>query len=191
METPIQIAFKNLDRSESLERHIRERAEKLKRFHHNIISCRVVVDSPHRSTGNAKPPLGITLEVDIPGKSLVAKNGKDVYETKESAVPLVNRVFEAMERQLAEYADIRSQQVKSHENDIDLGRISRLFPEQNYGFIEARGTTDLYFTRNAVVDGSFDELKVGEMVRLTRATEDGPMGPQASSVRRMAGERTG
>jgi len=191
METPIQISFKNLDRSESLETHIRERAEKLKRFHHKVIACRVVVDVPHRSTNGARPPIGIKLEVDIPGKSLVAKNGKDVYDSKDGGVALVNRVFETMERQLGEHADIRSQQVKNHESAGDMGTISRLFPDQSYGFIEAMGTPDLYFTRHVVVDGSFDDLKVGEMVRLTRAAVEGPMGPQASSVKRMAGERTG
>ncbi|WP_137390872.1 HPF/RaiA family ribosome-associated protein [Rhodoligotrophos defluvii] len=188
METPIQIAFKNLDTSEFLERHIRERASKLERFHHNITACRVVVDAPHRSSGSGKPPLGITVEVEVPGRTLVAKNGKDTYDGKDGGTALVNRVFEAMERQLGEHADIRSQQVKTHEAAADTGTVVRLFPEQNYGFIEVVGSPDLYFTRNAVVGGSFDDLKVGTMVQVTRATTEGPWGPQASSVRRLSGE---
>lgn len=191
METPIQITFKNLDNSESLENHIRERAAKLKRFHQNIISCRIVVDVPHRSAGVVRPPLGLTLDVEIPGKSLVAKNGKDSHDSRDGGTAMVNRVFETMERQLGEHANIRSQQVKTHEGGSDMGTIVRLFPDQSYGFIEAMGTPDLYFTRNVVVDGSFDELKVGEMVRMTRSSDEGPMGPQASSVRRMAGDRSG
>lgn len=191
METPLQIAFKNLDSSEALESHIRERASKLKRFHPNITSCRVVVDVPHRSSGAGRPPLGVSIEVEVPGKTLVAKNGKDVYDTKDGGTALVNRVFETMERQLGEHAAIRGQQVKVHDGAGDTGKIVRLFPDQNYGFIEALGGPDLYFTRNAVVDGSFDELAVGMMVRLTRATTEGPWGPQASSVRRLSGDRTG
>ena len=61
--------------------------------------------------------------------------------------------------------------------------VVRLFPEQNYGFIEMDNSPELYFTRNAVDGGDFAELKVGMMVQVTRATEEGPMGPQASSVR--------
>ncbi|WP_342644179.1 HPF/RaiA family ribosome-associated protein [Rhodoligotrophos ferricapiens] len=188
METPIQIAFKNLDTSQFLEKHIRERASKLERFHGNITACRVVVDAPHRSTGTGKPALGLTVEVEVPGRTLVAKNGKDNYDGRDGGTALVNRVFEAMERQLSEHADIRSQQVKSHESAGDTGKVVRLFPEQNYGFVEVIGSPDLYFTRNSVVDGSFDELKVGMMVRVTRATTEGPWGPQASSVRRLSGE---
>jgi len=191
METPIQITFKNLDSSAALEDHIRERAGKLKRFHSNITSCHVVVDVPHRAAATTRPPLGVTLDVEIPGRTLVAKSGKDGHDAKGGTVAMVNRVFEAMERQLGEHADIRSQQVKTHEGAGDTGTIIRLFPDQSYGFIEALGSPDLYFTRNAVVDGSFDDLQVGMMVRLTRASMEGPMGPQASSVRRMAGERTG
>jgi hypothetical protein len=42
-----------------------------------------------------------------------------------------------------------------------------------------------------VTDGSFDELKVGTMVQVTTATGEGPMGPQASSVEILGGERRG
>ena len=191
MDTPIRIAFKNLDSSEFLENHIRDRASKLERFHHKIISCRVVLDVPHRAAGNGKPPIGVSIEVEIPGRALIAKSGDGVYSSKDGGVAVVNQTFEAIERQLTEHGDIRSQQVKTHEAAGDTGKVARLFPDQNYGFIEAMDSTDLYFTRNAVIDNAFDDLKVGMMVRLTRATTEGPMGPQASSVRRLAGEQVG
>jgi hypothetical protein len=68
--------------------------------------------------------------------------------------------------------------------------VVRLFPRQNYGFVEIDGSPELYFTRNAVVGGDFDELAVGMMVQVTRATDEGPMGPQASSVRLLDRSRT-
>ncbi|MGF7158915.1 cold shock CspA family protein [Rhodoligotrophos appendicifer] len=136
--------------------------------------------------------MGLSLEVEVPGRTLVAKSGDGIYDTKEGSITtVVNKVFEAMERQLNEVSDIRSQQVKTHEGAGDTGKVARLFPEQNYGFIEALNSPDLYFTRNAVIDDAFDDLKVGMMVRLTRATTEGPMGPQASSVRRLSGEQVG
>ena len=42
---------------------------------------------------------------------------------------------------------------------------------------------ELYFTRNAVVGDAFDDLEVGMVVHVTRATTEGPLGPQASSVK--------
>lgn len=70
------------------------------------------------------------------------------------------------------------------------GMVVRLFPDQNYGFVELDNSTELYFTRNAVAGGSFDELSVGMMVIVTPATDEGPMGPQASSVRLFDKSRT-
>jgi hypothetical protein len=34
-----------------------------------------------------------------------------------------------------------------------------------------------------VAGGEFEDLEIGMLVQVTRATEDGPMGPQARSVR--------
>jgi cold shock CspA family protein len=61
--------------------------------------------------------------------------------------------------------------------------VVRLFSEQNYGFIQLDNSPELYFTRNAVVGGDFDELRIGMMVHVTPATNEAPMKPQASSVR--------
>ena len=68
--------------------------------------------------------------------------------------------------------------------------VVRLYPDQNYGFIEVDNSPELYFTRNAVVGADYDELKVGMMVQVTPATSEGPMGPQASSVRLLDRNRT-
>ena len=40
MDTPLEIAFHNMDSSDGLEARIRERAAKQERFHNHITSCR-------------------------------------------------------------------------------------------------------------------------------------------------------
>jgi cold shock CspA family protein len=55
----------------------------------------------------------------------------------------------------------------------------------------AGGGPELYFTRKAVIGGSFEDLKVGTMVQVTQATGEGPMGPQASSVEMLGAEQRG
>lgn len=184
MERPLQIAFKDTESSEFLEGLIRERVERLNRFHPRIIGCRVVVYVPHRSAESGKLPLGVSVEVDIPGRSpIIAKAEEERRDAKGDNTVVVNRVFEAVQRQLESVNAIQAGEVKQHGAAMDTGNVVRLFPEQNYGFIEVRGAPDLYFTRNAVVDGSFDDIVVGTIVQFTRATTEGPMGPQASSVR--------
>jgi cold shock CspA family protein/ribosome-associated translation inhibitor RaiA len=184
MERPLQIAFKNMATSEFLETLIRERVERLQRFHPNIIGARVVVEVPYRAAEGAKTPLGIAVEIDVPGhKPIVAKGEQDRRETKGDKSAVVNRVFEAVERQLEQTAAIMNREVKNHGSAGDTGVIVRIFPEQNYGFVEVKDSPDLYFTREVVASGAFDALKIGTVVHVIRAVAEGPMGPQASSIK--------
>lgn len=191
MDTPLQIAFKDMESSEFLENLIRERVGRLERFHHHIVSCRVVVYIPHRSPETGKPPIALTVEVEVPGRNtIVAKGAEDRREMKNDHTAVINRVFDAVQRQLEDTAEIRRREVKAHGAEGETGMVVRLFPQQNYGFVEVKGSPDLYFTRNAVTGGTFDDLKVGTMVHVTRATGEGPMGPQASSVKLLGASRT-
>ncbi|MFA5898397.1 MAG: HPF/RaiA family ribosome-associated protein [Hyphomicrobium sp.] len=191
MERALQIAFKNVESSDSLDALIRERVERLQRFHPNITGARVVVEIPHRSPEGAKPPLGIAVEIDIPGRGpVVAKGEEERRAVKGDHTPIVNRVFEAAERQLEQIAAIRKGEVKLHGSAGDTGVVVRMFPDQHYGFIEVKDSPDLYFTREVCGNGSFEDIKVGALVHVTRAPAEGPMGPQASSVKLMGGTRS-
>ena len=190
MEKPLQIAFKDLDSSAYLEGLIRERVSRLERFHNRIVGCRVVVEIPHRSPRSAKQPIGVAVEVEVPGRNtIVAKDEENRHDTKNDQTAVINRVFDAVQRQLEDAADIQRGDVKVHEGTGETGLVVRLFPDQNYGFIEVKGSPDLYFTRNVVTGGDFEDIAIGTMVEITRATGDGPMGPQASSVRLLNARR--
>lgn len=190
MEKPLQIAFKDLDSSAYLEGLIRERVGRLERFHNRIVGCRVVVEIPHRSPRSAKQPIGVAVEVEVPGRNtIVAKDEENRHDTKNDQTAVINRVFDAVQRQLEDTADIQRGDVKAHEGTGETGLVVRLFPDQNYGFIEVKGSPDLYFTRNVVTGGDFEDIAIGTMVEITRATGDGPMGPQASSVRLLNARR--
>jgi len=80
-------------------------------------------------------------------------------------------------------ADKQEQTVNRTEVSPHSGMVVRLFPEQDYGFVEVDNSSELYFTRNAVVGGNFDELDVGMVVHVTPAMAEGPMGPQAYAVK--------
>jgi len=53
-ENPLQITFRDIERSDALETHIREKAEKLETFFEPIMSCRVVVEMPHQHKNQGK-----------------------------------------------------------------------------------------------------------------------------------------
>src|SRR6478609_2485535 len=162
MERALQIAFKNMDSSEFVEALIRDRVERLQRFHSNITGARVVVEVPHRSPEGAKPPVGIRVEIEVPGhNTIIAKGEQDRREMKGDASAIINRVFEAAERQLEQIAAIRNGVVKHHGSTGDTGVVVRIFPEQNYGFVEVKDSPDLYFTRDVVAADGFDAIRIG------------------------------
>jgi cold shock CspA family protein/ribosome-associated translation inhibitor RaiA len=185
MERPLQIVFKDTESSEFIEARVRDRTERLERFNAHVIGARVVIEVPHKSPGSGKVPLGVAVEVEVPGRVLVARGEEDMHELKGDRTSIINRVFDAMERQLEDDSQVRRRDVKEHAASGEVGRIVRLFPDQNYGFIEVAGSPDLYFTTNALQNVGFEQLEVGGEVFVTRATTEGPMGPQASSVRRV------
>lgn len=184
MQRELQIAFKGLDSSPALESLIRERASRLEKQYPRLVGCRVVVEIPHRGSQSAKVPIAVSVEAEVPGRpTIVGKDQTERREAKEDYTAALNNAFQAVERQLDKLADIRNQDVKPHAADGRSGMVVRLFPEQDYGFIEADGSPELHFTRSAVAGNAFDELTVGMIVQVTPATDEGPMGPQASAVR--------
>ncbi|HET6389795.1 HPF/RaiA family ribosome-associated protein [Hyphomicrobium sp.] len=185
MERQLQITFRGMATSPALEALIVERVGKLEKLYPRLTGCRVVVEVPHRKSESAKVPIAISVEADVPGRPhpIIGKDEEERREAKEDHTAALNNAFEAVERQLDKISNMRSREVTAHAADGQSGMVVRIFPDQNYGFIEVDNSPELYFTSNAVVGGEFQELKVGTMVQVTRATDEGPMGPQASSVR--------
>ena len=149
-----------------------------------MIGCRVVIEVPHRGAETAKVQIAVSVEADIPGRGpIVGKDEEGRHEAKGDHAAPLNKAFDAVERQLEKIGDLQNEQeAKQHEDAGQTGMVVRLFPQQSYGFVELDNSPELYFTRNAFV-GDFDGLEVGMMVHVTRSTEEGSMGPQASSVR--------
>ncbi len=181
METPPQITFKNLSTSDALEQHIRKRIDRLERRHRGLIGCRVVIEEPHKSGAHHNDPLSLAVEVDVPGSRLVAKGGVEARDSEDFATA-VNRVFEVMERQIEDHTRKQRDVSRTAENVKETGRITRVFPDQRYGFVEIAGGPELYFTENTVDGIAYNDLAPGTMVVVVRADMDGPMGPQASLV---------
>lgn len=183
MDVPMEITFHNMPHSDALEALIEKRVGRLGRYHGHIIGCRVVVEVPHRSAASAKHPLGIAVEVEVPGRPLiVAREEEERHDAKGDQNAAVTRAFEQVERRLEEDSRIRRDEVKAHPGESQGGMVVRLFPDQNYGFVEVKDSPDLYFARDVVEGDGFDSLEVGSAVRVDVADAEGPMGPQASRV---------
>ncbi len=178
MQIPLQITFRHMDPSPALDARIRERAGELEQYHPNLTSCHVVVelDHHHHHQGNL---YHVRVDLTLPGYKLVAGRESPKHQAYEDAYVAVRDAFDSLRRQLEDVARRERHEVKYH--DIPHhGRINELAPAENYGRITSADGHDLYFHRNSLLDGDFEQLAVGMEVRFTE--EMGEQGPQASSV---------
>lgn len=180
MPFPLQIAFEGgLPPSDALRARIEREARKLERFHDGIISCRVaVIGRPGRRRHGDL--YAVHLQISTPGDGdVVIDRNPPADHAHEDAFVTVRDAFDAARRRLQDRRRRVQGQVKHHESPPQ-GRIVRLFPDEGYGFIESGDGREIYFHRNAVVNGGFERLAVGTAVRFAEA--EGDKGPQASTV---------
>lgn len=197
MRLPVQITFRNVESSDAIEEWIRAEADKLETFYDRILSCRVTVELPHRHHKLGKQ-YQLRIELGLPGGKLVINRRPDLgsgarqmgkaelnkqleVETPHKILRLaINDAFKAAGRRLEDYARRRRGAVKSHE-PLPEGRISRVFPEERYGFLTTPDGREIYFHEDSVLNRGFRGLKVGAAV--TFVEEQGEKGAQASTVR--------
>jgi ribosomal subunit interface protein len=178
MKLPLEIVFRNLDPSAAVEAKIRERAEKLETFYQDIMRCQVVVEADHKHhhKGNL---YHVRIDLTVPDAELVASREPEEHHAHEDVYVAIRDAFDAIRRQLEDYARRRRGKVKAHETPPH-GRIIELMPEQGYGRIETADGTRVYFHRNSVIDADFNRLEIGDEVHFSE--EMGESGLQASTV---------
>jgi ribosomal subunit interface protein len=185
---PVQLTFRNLERTQALEDSVRGHAEKLELFHDRIIGCHVLIEQQHRHHHRGNH-FHVRVEVTVPGAELVASRDPDEHHAHTDAYVAIRDAFDSMRRQLEDFARRRDGRVKAH-RPPPHGRVVELYPEQGYGRIETPDGRLVYFHRNSVADGDFDRLQTGTEVRFSE--EAGERGPQAAAVhplgRHQAGE---
>lgn len=180
MQVPLQITFRNMERSEAVEAEIMKRVDKLGRHYPDIVSCRVVVEAPlppDQKGGLFK----VRVDITCPETKLEVNRDPDArHEAHKDAYVALRDAFLAAERQLEEHSCRRRRKVKTHEQ-VPYGRITYLAPMEDYGKITTPDDREIYFHRNSVLNADFDALTIGMAVDFRE--ERGDQGPQASSVK--------
>jgi cold shock CspA family protein len=203
MVNPLQITFRNMPRSAAIEESIREKAEKLESYSDRILGCHVVVEAPHRHHHKGKAYL-VRIDLTVPGGELVINRarkrlnpaklrdpelaGQDFAESHEPSkhaahedlYVTIRDAFDSAARKLQDYARKRRGHVKVHE-PAAMARVSKIFAEQDYGFLQTPDGREIYFHRNSVLPPGFDRLEQGTAVQF--AEDAGEKGPQATTVR--------
>ena len=178
MQLPLQVTFRDMPHSDSVEAKIRERADKLDKFYSSIMSCRVVIEAPHTRHHQGKR-YHVRIDLTVPNGELVVSKDQHADRTHENVYVALRDAFDAAQRQLKNYARKQRHNVKTHEV-APHGKVTEVFPYMDYGLIHTRDGREVYFHRNSVLNGGFDNLELGTPVRF--AEEKGDEGPQASTV---------
>ncbi len=183
MQTPLEISFKQVEPSDDIKALVAEKARHLEKFYDKIISCRVYIRAPHKGqrTGNL---FEVIIEVAVPGDELVARCHQTDVPQHQHLPVAVRHAFDAMEVELKRWkAQIRGD-VKAHDGPLQ-GKVVEIHHDRDFGQIMATDNRLIYFHRNSVIDGSFDELEPRDAVELVVQTDESEIGPQASTVRRI------
>lgn len=181
MQTPIEIAFKHVEPNDDIKALVTEKAEQLETFYDGITSCHVYIRAPHRSqrTGNLYE---VTIEVRVPGDELVVRHNQNDAAEHEHLAVAVRDAFASMATELKRWKDQIKRDVKAHDGPLQ-GKVVEIHHDKDFGQIIATDNRLIYFHRNSVIDGGFDDLQPRDTVELVVQTDESEIGPQASTVR--------
>lgn len=174
----VQVSFHHVPPSDAVDQLIREKAAWLERFFPKIMSCRVTLEAARQGHGKGNV-YQVRVDVTVPGAEIVAGRDPAGRNPHEDAYTAVRDAFDTMRRLLQDHARKQRGEVKTHVSPPH-GRVARFFPQQGYGFIETPDGRDIYFHQNAVLNGGFQRLEVGDEVRFEE--EEGEEGTQATTV---------
>lgn len=103
---PLQITFRNVPPSRTIERLVREKTRKLERSCDRIVKCHITLESQHQ--GHGKGSLyDVRLDIHIPGKTFAVTSAQREHRESELLTAAIRDAFDAAERQLRDHMAAR------------------------------------------------------------------------------------
>ena len=181
MQVPVEISYRNVDKTDEIESLVQEKINKLQKFCSQMTSCRVAIEKAHDHPSSGSP-YRVRLDITVPpGHELaVVENPGEGNQYKELQT-VIRDAFEAARRQVVELNEKQQDQVKHHPQQETAAVVTKLFKEQGYGFIKTLDTgREIYFHQNSVLHNDFERIEIGTGVQFSETL--GEMGPQATTV---------
>jgi cold shock CspA family protein len=180
MQTPIEIDFQGITGSPEIQDGIARRVADLEQRYGRVTACRVVLKGPgghHRTSGLSE----VNIRLALPnGREVNVARTAQADERHSDLTFALNDAFRRARRRLQGHTRTMQGQVKQHESQ-PIGKVVRIDPSGEFGFLECSEGREIYFHQNSVLDGGFSRLAIGS--RVAFAEEMGEKGPQASTVR--------
>ncbi len=180
MQVPLEITFRNAERSDPVEAVIRERVDKLSQYFDRIISCRVALEVPNRTPGYDVLNHRVSIEISVPGEELVVSREPTEHEDFNDIFVTIRNAFDAAEQQLKSYSG-QLREFRKPRDEATHAIVNKIFPADGYGFLLTPDEREIYFHENSVSHPGFSKLTQGDTVRFVESMGD--EGPQASLVK--------
>jgi len=178
MRVPMQLQFRGLEPSDFISNSVWDHVEKLEGFYDRMTSCSVTVSAPHHHKHLGKI-YQVKVHIYLPGGEIWASTEGEHNQAHEDVYVCIRDAFQMARRRLEDFIRKQRVMVKSKPN-FEKGKVVRLFPNEDCGFISTFDEREIYFHRHAVANGHFDELRIGDRVRFSE--ELGEKGPQVTSM---------
>ncbi len=166
METRVQIDFQGMDPVPAIYDEIAEHVAELERFG-RITACRVVVKGPgqHHHTGGLYE---INVHLALPNARDVSVARTAQNDERHADIHFaLNKAFKRARRQLQDRVRRLQRQTKHHEG-APTGRVVRIDPSGEFGFIETADGNEIYFHKNSVLNDAFSRLNSAPRLRMSR-----------------------
>jgi ribosomal subunit interface protein len=158
MKLPLHVTFRDMVPLPSLEPEIRRRAAKLDHWTPDVMSCQVTIEAEgnRHHTGHE---YGVKLSVHVPDEVIVA----GIHRRDPDVFVALREAFDALDRQLEDYARRRRGQTKPHPLVVQ-GCIASL-SDDGVGRIVTQAGDEYHFDRTQVEHPAFEQLSIGQSVR--------------------------
>jgi len=174
MKVPPEVTYRGVEKTAAIATLINEKIAKLEQVCDHISSCHIVIEK-EQDRPRDRSPYRVRLDITVPPGHELAAESHMGNRTQYAEVDVVIRdAFDKAWRQLRDLSRQQKEHVKGQANDgaeATTALVTKLFPEQNYGFLKTLSGEDIYFNRNSVVHNDFDRLEIGTGVRF-EAVED-------------------
>lgn len=179
MQHEPMITWRNIPRSDAVEAIIRKRIAAIEKFCPEAVGLRITLDAPQKLRHAARG-FDVRLHLEVPGPDLDVARTVRHGHAADDIVRAVNAAFTALETRVKQFRRIMGGQQIKHHPDILHGEIVELEPELGYGFVRADDGREVYFQKDGLLTGAWDDLEIGARLRFREL--DGEKGPFAVDV---------
>lgn len=121
MDVPLEISFRNIEKTKAIEDLIRKKADKLEQICNHLVSCHLAIEKlqQHHKSGN---PCRVRIDIRVPPRHELVITCESREGDMHDALNIVLRkAFHTSHRQLQKLLDHQRGKVKRYSNDADNG----------------------------------------------------------------------